>query len=125
MKKVLEASYDQALAELPGALEREGFGILTEVDVQATLKNKLDVPFRRYKILGACSPPLAHQALKTDLDAGLMMPCNVTVYEGDDGHAVVTAIDPMQTFAAAGSPELQAVAKAVREKLGRVLEQLR
>lgn len=124
MKKVLKVSYDEALAALPDALASEGFGILTEVDVQATLKKKIDVDFRRYKILGACNPPLAHRALTADLAAGLMMPCNVTLYEGDDGRAVVSAIDPLETFAAKGGPELMEVARAVREKLGRVLEKL-
>ena len=123
MKKQLACGYDDALARIPEALKGEGFGVLTEIDVRETLKNKLGVDFRRYKILGACNPPLAHQALSATLDVGVMLPCNVVVYEGDDGRAVVQAIDPMQTVAAA-DPRLAEVAKTVRGKLERVLERL-
>lgn len=123
MKKQLTCGYDDALARIPEALKGEGFGVLTEIDVRDTLKNKLGVDFRRYKILGACNPPLAHQALSATLDVGVMLPCNVVVYEGDDGRAVVQAIDPMQTVAAA-DPRLAEVAKTVRGKLERVLERL-
>ena len=124
MRKVLRASYDEALVRVPEALKAEGFGVLTEIDVQDTLKKKLGVDFRRYKILGACNPPLAHQALQAELEVGLMLPCNVIVYEGENGQAVVAAIDPMQTVAAQGGPALQQVARTVREKLGRVIERL-
>ncbi len=123
MKKELGSTYEQALERLPDALKSEGFGVLTEIDVQQTLKNKLGVDFRRYKILGACNPPLAHEALSTNLEIGAMLPCNVVVYEGDDGRAVVHAIDPMQTIAA-GDERLATIAKTVREKLARVLERL-
>lgn len=95
LRKQLTCSYDEALARVPEALKTEGFGVLTEIDVKQTLKNKLDVDFRPYKILGACNPPLAHQALSTTLEVGAMLPCNVVVYQGDDGRAVVHAIDPM------------------------------
>lgn len=122
MTKTVALDYDATLAKLPDALESEGFGVLTEVDVQGTLKAKLGVDFRRYKVLGACNPPLAHQALSADLGAGIMMPCNVTVYE-DGAHTVVTAIDPMETFAAS-DPALRPVAEQVRAKLARVLERL-
>lgn len=122
MKKSVALDYDSVLAQLPDALKSEGFGILTEIDVQNTLRVKLGVEFRRYKILGACNPPLAHQALTADLGAGIMMPCNVTVYE-DGSHTVVTAIDPMETFAAA-DPALRPIADQVRAKLERVLERL-
>ncbi len=123
MKKVLDKSYDEALSAVLAALASEGFGVLTEVDVRETLKKKLDKDFRRYKILGACNPPLAHQALSTRLDVGLMMPCNVIVYEGDDGKAVVVAVDPAQTMAAHDA-SLQGIADQVKSKLTRVLEQL-
>ncbi|HET9623975.1 MAG TPA: DUF302 domain-containing protein [Kofleriaceae bacterium] len=122
MQKITAADYDTTLARLPEALKAEGFGVLTEVDVQATLRAKLGAEFRRYKILGACNPALAHQALQADLGAGLMMPCNVTVYE-DGAGVVVTAIDPMATFAAS-DPELRPIAEQVRAKLARVLERL-
>ncbi len=122
MKKVVATDYDTTLAKLPDALKAEGFGVLTEIDVQNTLRAKLGVEFRRYKIVGACNPALAHQALTADLGAGIMLPCNVTVYE-DDGGTVVTAVDPMETFAAA-DPRLRPIAEQVRAKLTRVLDGL-
>jgi len=124
MKKKLDATYDEALVRVTEALKAEGFGVLTQIDVQATLKEKLGVAFRRYKILGACNPPLAHKALSATLEVGAMLPCNVVVYEDDDGKAVVQAIDPMKTIAAA-EPGLAQIAETVTQKLGRVLEQLR
>jgi uncharacterized protein (DUF302 family) len=123
LKKHLSSTYDEALARLTEALKTEGFGVLTEIDLAQTLKNKLGVDFRRYKILGACNPTLAHQALSLTLDVGVFLPCNVVVYEGDDGRAVVQAIDPAQTIAA-GDPRLAELAATVRTKLVRVLEQL-
>ena len=123
MKKTLDASYDEALARVPEALKKEGFGVLTEIDVKKTLAQKLDVDFRRYKILGACNPTLAHRALSAELGVGVMLPCNVVIYEGDDGHAVVTVVDPMQTVARE-SPALTAIAAEVRDKLKHVLDRL-
>jgi len=123
-RKQLRATYDEALARVPEALKAEGFGILTEIDVQRTFDQKLGVPFRRYKILGACNPTLAHRALGIELELGVMLPCNVIVYEDDDQHAVVAAIDPMQTMAAQGSPPLQELAATVKDKLGRALASL-
>ncbi len=124
MRKDLRATYDEALALVPEALKTEGFGVLSEIDIAATLKKKIDVDFRRYKILGACNPPLAHQALTTELAVGLMLPCNVVVYEADDGHAVVLAIDPVATIASIGVPALAAIAATVRAKLAAVLTRL-
>lgn len=124
LQKKLGSTYDEALARLPELLKGEGFGVLTEIDVQATLKAKLGVDFRRYKILGACNPPLAHRALSTELQVGAMLPCNVVVWEGDDGKAVVAAIDPMMTIAAQGPAELREVAAEVRARLARVVERL-
>lgn len=123
LKKHLASSYDDALAKVPEALKGEGFGILTEIDVSQTLKNKLGVDFRRYKILGACNPTFAHRALAVSLDIGVLLPCNVVVYEGDEGRAVVLAIDPTQTVAA-GDPQLADIAATVRSKLARALERL-
>ena len=123
MKKELQVGYDEALARVPEALKSEGFGILTEIDVAQTLKAKINVDFRRYKILGACNPTLAHRALSTNLSAGTMMPCSVAVYEADDGKATVVAIDPEQT-PAAQSPELHAIMGEVRERLSRVIAAL-
>lgn len=124
IRKALHASFDEALARVPEALKSEGFGVLTEVDIQSTLKAKLGVEFRRFKILGACNPPFAHEALQEDLAAGLLLPCNVVVYEGDDRRAVVLAVDPSQTVAAMGNPKLSKVAERVREKLGAALARL-
>ncbi|MGH9889456.1 MAG: DUF302 domain-containing protein [bacterium] len=122
MRKTLGIGYDAALAKLPEALRSEGFGVLTEIDVRETLRAKLGVEFRRYKIFGACNPPLAHRALEIDLAVGVMLPCNVIVYEEDD-HAVVTAVDPMQTVAAQDE-RLRVVADEVRARLARVLDRL-
>lgn len=123
LKRTLAIGYDQALVAVVDALKSEGFGVLTEIDIQNTLKAKLGVEFRRYKILGACNPPLAHRALQADLDVGLMLPCNVVVYEDDQRHAVVSAVDPMQTMAA-DHPTLLPIAEEVRAKLTRVLDRL-
>lgn len=120
--KTLAIGYDAALAKLPDALRSEGFGVLTEIDVRDTLRAKLGVEFRRYKIFGACNPPLAHRALEADLGVGVMLPCNVIVYEEGD-HAIATAVDPMQTFAAQDE-RLRPIAEEVRAKLARVLDRL-
>jgi uncharacterized protein (DUF302 family) len=124
IRKPLRATYDEALARVPEALAAEGFGVLTEIDVKATLARKLGADFRRYKILGACNPPFAHQALQADLEIGVMLPCNVVVYEGDDGNAVVVAIDPTRTVAATGNAKLVELAGAVGDKLRRALARL-
>ena len=121
IRKVLAGTYDAVLAKVPDALKTEGFGVLTEIDVKDTLKKKLDVDFRRYKILGACNPTLAHKALETEIELGVMLPCNVIVYEGNEGKTVVAAIDPMQTVAATGNPRLREIATEVRARLTRVL----
>ena len=123
MTKVLGTGYEEALRTVPEALKAEGFGVLTEIDVRETLKKKLGVGFRPYKILGACNPPLAHEALSKELEVGVLLPCNVIVYEGDDGKAVVTMVDPLQTVARE-HPELRGIAETVRGKLERVLSSL-
>ena len=124
IRKSLRVTYDEALIRVPEALKSEGFGVLTEIDIQATLKQKLGVDFRRYKILGACNPPFAHEALQTELAAGLVLPCNVVMYEGDDQRAVVIAVDPTQTVAATGNPTLAKLAEAVKDKLTCALDRL-
>jgi uncharacterized protein (DUF302 family) len=124
IQKTLDLAFDEALAKVPEALRAEGFGVLTEIDVQATLKKKLDVDFRRYRILGACNPSFAHQALQHSLDIGMLMPCNVIVYETDAGKTVVSAVDPMQTMAAQGDPAMRPLAEQVKEKLRRVIDSL-
>ena len=122
MQRSIPLPYETVLSKVPELLASEGFGVLTQIDVRDTLKAKLGVDFRRYKILGACNPPLAHRALQAQLGAGVMMPCNVIVYEEGD-RTIVTAIDPMETFAAA-EPSLQPIATEVRAKLERVLDRL-
>ncbi|RME51141.1 MAG: DUF302 domain-containing protein [Deltaproteobacteria bacterium] len=122
IRKTVQMSYEEALAKVPEALQKQGFGILTEIDVKETLKKKLDVDFRKYKILGACNPPLAHKALSTNLEIGLLLPCNVIVYEGDGGETVVSAIDPIEMIAGEGDPTLEEVARTAREKLMAALE---
>jgi uncharacterized protein (DUF302 family) len=124
IRKTLDIGFDEALAKVPEALRAEGFGVLTEIDVQATLRKKLDVDFRRYRILGACNPPFAHQALQNSLDMGMLMPCNVIVYETDDRKTVVCAVDPMQTMAAQDDPAMRPLAEQVRQKLQRVIDSL-
>ena len=122
--KALRATYDEALTRVPEALKSEGFGVLTEIDIQSTLKQKLGVDFRRYKILGACNPPFAHEALQEELVAGLLLPCNVVVYETDDHRAMVMAVDPTQTVAATGNAKLGKLADKVKEKLARAIAKL-
>ncbi len=124
IRKDLSASYDATLAAIPGVLREEGFGVLTEIDVAKTLKQKIDVDFRRYTILGACNPTFAHRALGVQLEAGVMLPCNVIVWERDGGGATVLVVDPMQTIAAEAGGELEKIAREVRAKLERVVARL-
>lgn len=119
----LDLPYEQAVEAVTAALQDEGFGVLTEIDVQATLKQKLDADFRKYIILGACNPPLAHQALTTELEIGLLLPCNVIVYE-DNGGSVVSAADPIAMLQIAGNAGLEPVAHAARTRLQRALAAL-
>lgn len=114
--------FEDVLADLPNALKSQGFGVLTEIDMQATLLAKLGVTFRRYRILGACNPPLAHQALSADLRVGVAMPCNVVIYEREDGLTQVVAVDPLATMAGIGNAALEDVARQVRDKLTAALE---
>jgi len=113
-------TYGEAVEKTKEALKAEGFGVLCEIDVQATLKAKLGVDRSPYVILGACNPTLAHQALEAEPDLGLLLPCNVVVYE-DHGQVFVKAIEPGQMLSVVGNPALDPVAKLVREKLERVL----
>lgn len=121
--RTLDVGFEAALAKLPLALSNEGFGIITQVDVSETLKNKLGVSFRKYRILGVCNPTFAHQVLQRDLAIGLMLPCNFVLYENDDGKAVVGAIDPVESLGADGVAFAD-VAGTVKEKLERVVRTL-
>ena len=125
LKKTLAMSVEDADQRLRDELKKEGFGILTEIDVKATLKEKMDVDFRPYKILGACNPPLAHQALSSETDIGLLLPCNVIVYEGDEaGTAVVGMLDPKVQLGVTGRDDIDHLASEVRARMERVLEAL-
>ncbi len=119
----LDLPYEQAVERVVAALKEEGFGVLTEIDVQATLKKKLNTDFRQYAILGACNPPLAHRALSTDLELGLLLPCNVIVYE-EDGGSQVSIVDPISMLGVVENPELEPVASEARTRLRRVIETL-
>ena len=120
----IPAPYEETLERVKEALKAEGFGILTEVDVRATFAAKLGVEFRPYAILGACNPPLSHRALSRELDAGLVLPCNVVVFEDGDGTEVVIA-DPGIVVGTLGAPDLIEIAQDAREKLERVAAALR
>ena len=114
--------YDRAVERTREELAKEGFGVLSEIDVAATLKKKLDVDFRPYVILGACNPSLAHRALTAERDLGLLLPCNVIVYAGDrPGESVVAAMDPVQALALTGNDDIRPIAEDVRKRLTRVL----
>ena len=115
-----DGTFDQAIAAVTEALKVEGFGVLTEIDVQATLQKKLGVEMKPYKILGACNPGFAHKVLSANPDIGMFLPCNVAVYEGDRG-VEIRAIDPMQTVAAQGDGSVAGVARDVQEKLTRAV----
>ena len=119
----LDLPYEQAVERVTAALKDQGFGVLSEIDVRATLKKKLDIDFRKYVILGACNPPLAHQALTTELEIGLLLPCNVIVYE-DDGGSVVAIADPIAMMHVANNPLLEPVATQARVRLQRVVAAL-
>jgi len=122
--KTLDVPFDMAIAKATEALKREGFGVLTEIDVQSTLKQKLGVDFRKYRILGACNPGLAHRALQAEDKIGTMLPCNVIVQEHADGKVEVSAIDPIASMQAVANPGLATVATEVQGKLRRVIEGL-
>ena len=114
--------YEEALAATKDALKAEGFGVLTEIDVKKTMHEKLGADFRRYDIIGACNPPLAHRALSDELEIGLLLPCNVIVYEADDGSSVVAAMDPDIMVAVTDNATLREVASEARARLVRALD---
>ncbi|MFA6054960.1 MAG: DUF302 domain-containing protein [Thermodesulfovibrionales bacterium] len=122
--KTLNVSFDEAVARVTEELKKEGFGILTDIDVQATLKKKLNADFRKYRILGACNPPFAYQALQAEDKIGLMLPCNVIVQELSEGKVEVAAIDPITSMQAINNPLLSGVAQQVHAKLKKVIESL-
>lgn len=124
MAKSLPGPFDAVVSRTKEALAAEGFGVLTDIDVRQTLKSKLDVDWAAYRILGACNPPLAHQALKAEDKIGTMLPCNVVVHDIGNGQTEVAAVDPLGTMMHIGNPELTQLAKTVRSKLSAVLSRL-
>jgi len=124
MSRNIDGEFDAAVERVTAALKDEGFGVLTEIDVKATLKKKIDVDFRKYKILGACNPPFAHRALLAEDKIGVMLPCNVIVQELETGGLEVFAMDPVGAMAGIDNPVIEELAGEVSEKLARVLEAL-
>ena len=125
MTRTVRLGYEEALTRTREALAGEGFGVLTEIDVTATLRQKLGVEFRPYVILGACNPPLAQRALEAELEIGLLLPCNVVVYAAEDpADTVVAALDPVEALSLSGNPAVQPIAEEVRGRLQRVLEKV-
>ena len=122
--KILELSFDDAVNRVMDELKKEGFGVLTDIDVQTTLKKKLDVDFRKYRILGACNPPFAYKALQAESRIGTMLPCNVIVQETEQGEIEVSAIDPIASMQTIENPELQDIADQVQAKLKKVVDSL-
>ena len=122
--KTIEMPFDQATEHVTEALKQEGFGVLTKIDVKATLKKKLDVDFRPYRILGACNPQFAYQALQAEDKIGTMLPCNVIVQDAGDGRTEVAAVDPIASMQAVENEQLGAIAGEVRERLRRVVDSL-
>ncbi len=122
--KVLDTSFEDAIAQVTNALREEGMGILTEIDVQAAFKKKLDVDFRQYKILGACHPLIAYHMLQTDDKAGVFYPCNVVVQEHEDGRVEVSAVDPLMMFLTIHSPKAKEIALDASQKMQAAIERL-
>ena len=122
--KTLKTSFDEAIDRVTEELKNEGFGILTDIDVQKTLKKKLDVGFRKYRILGACNPHFAYQALQKESRIGTMLPCSVIVQETEDGDVEVAAIDPLASMQAVQNPALEDIANQVQAKLKSVVDSL-
>ena len=117
-------SFDQAIEDVTAELKKEGFGVLTEIDVKETLKKKLDVDFKKYKILGACNPSFAHQALQNEDKIGVMLPCNVIVEEHENGDIEVSAVDPVESMSAVKNDGLGEIAAQVRDNLKKVIDNL-
>jgi uncharacterized protein (DUF302 family) len=122
--KKIHASFEEALRKVAASLKNEGFGILTEIDVKEMLKNKLDVDFYNYRILGTCNPPFAYKALQAEDKIGTMLPCNVIVQEKEEGEVEVVAVDLVASMKAIENPELYGVAQQVRERLEKVVMSL-
>lgn len=120
----VEMSFDDAVEKTTAELKKQGFGVLTQIDVKATLKKKLDVDFKKYLILGACNPPFAYKALQTEKHIGLMLPCNFVVQELDDGRIEVSAIDPAKSMMAVENPELGKIAGEIQNMIEKIISNL-
>lgn len=120
----MENSFEDAIDKVIDELKKEGFGVLTDIDVKATLKKKLDVDYQNYRILGACNPPFAYKALQAEDKIGIMLPCNVVVQEIEDGKVEVSAVDPIASMQAIHNPELGDIANQVQAKLKKVISSL-
>lgn len=121
--KTVNLSFDETVSKVTAELKKEGFGVLTTIDVQDTLKKKINVDFRRYTILGACNPPFAHQVLLAEEESGLLLPCNVIVYE-KEGKTAVSAFDPMMMTMIIDNERIQPVAVEIQQRLKRVIERM-
>ncbi|WP_302081301.1 DUF302 domain-containing protein [Salinibaculum rarum] len=121
IQKSVAGDFDQAVEKTIDALEDEGFGVLCDIDVQATLEEKLGEEFRQYRILGACNPALAHEGLNEEIELGALLPCNVIVYETDDGEVIVSTVDPQQLISIADNEALDSIATEVSDRFERVL----
>lgn len=121
LSRTSDKAFETMVDDVTGALADEGFGVLCDIDVQATLREKLGEEFRQYRILGACNPALAHEAMEHELELGALLPCNVIVYETDDGAVGVSAVDPPRMLSVVDNPDLDPIADDVRERLQRVL----
>lgn len=124
LDKKVDGAFEDVVEQTEDALAEEGFGVLSDIDVEATFAKKLDVDFRQYRILGACNPPLAHQGLQAEAQLGALLPCNVIVYETDDGVVAVSAVDPEVLLGAVDNTELDDIAADVRERFDRMLGSL-
>lgn len=124
LSKITDYDFDEALKKVEEELKSEGFGILSEIDVSATLKKKINVDFKKYKILGACNPPLAHKALTSEDKIGVLLPCNVIVEENDDGNVEVAMINPLVAMESVKNSKVNDVASEVTDKLKKVLEKI-
>lgn len=124
ISKTIDQNYEEAIPKVTEALKNEGFGVLTEIDVKETLKNKIDVDFRKYIILGACNPSFAHQALQKEDKVGTMLPCNIIIHEKENGDVEVAAVDPMASMMAIENDDLRDIANEVKSRLTRVIESL-
>lgn len=122
--KITSIGYEQTLMRIQEELKKDGFGVITEIDVRETLKKKLNVDFRKYKILGACNPSFAYQALQVESRIGMMLPCNVIVQELEDGRTEVSAINPMESMKAVANPQLEQIGSQVAAKLKAIVDRL-